>query len=138
MVCGRRPFTGATGFEVSAGILHQVPETLPSLFVDRGLVTRALSNLVENALHAMPGRGTLTVRAADAGDTVRIVVTDTGAGMDAEALARAFEPYFSTKATGTGLGLTIAKRNVELNRGAIAVHSERGIGTTVTLTLPLA
>ena len=47
------------------------------------------------------------------------VVSDTGAGMDAEALARAFEPYFSTKATGTGLGLTIAKRNVELNGGTI-------------------
>jgi nitrogen fixation/metabolism regulation signal transduction histidine kinase len=67
----------------------EIPATLPSLFVDRGLVTRALSNLVENALHAMPGRGILTVRAADAGGAVRIVVTDTGAGMDAEALARA-------------------------------------------------
>ena len=52
-------------------------------------------------------------------------VADTGVGMDAEALARAFEPYFSTKATGTGLGLPIAKRNVELNGGTIAVASER-------------
>lgn len=115
-----------------------IPETLPQLFVDRGLVTRALSNLVENALHAMPGHGTLTVRAADAGDAVRIVVSDTGAGMDAEAMARAFEPYFSTKATGTGLGLTIAKRNVELNGGTIAVSSEKDKGTSVELRLPAA
>ena len=114
----------------------EVPERLPSLFVDRGLVTRALSNLVENALHAMPGLGTLTVHAADAGGAVRIVVSDTGAGMDAEALARAFEPYFSTKATGTGLGLTIAKRNVELNGGTIAVTSEKDKGTSVELRLP--
>jgi signal transduction histidine kinase len=57
--------------------------------------------------------------------------------MDEEALARIFEPYFSTKATGTGLGLTIAKRNVELNGGTIAVASERGVGTTVTLVLPV-
>jgi signal transduction histidine kinase len=57
--------------------------------------------------------------------------------MDQEALARIFEPYFSTKATGTGLGLTIAKRNVELNGGTIDVRSERGVGTTVTLTLPV-
>jgi two-component system sensor histidine kinase HydH len=56
--------------------------------------------------------------------------------MDAAALARAFEPYFSTKASGTGLGLPIAKRNVELNGGAIAVSSELGRGTTVEITLP--
>jgi signal transduction histidine kinase len=56
--------------------------------------------------------------------------------MDADALAKIFEPYFSTKATGTGLGLTIAKRNVELNGGSISVASERGVGTTVTIVLP--
>ncbi len=56
--------------------------------------------------------------------------------MDRDALNRIFEPYFSTRAAGTGLGLTIAKRNVELNNGAIRVISERGKGTTVFLTLP--
>jgi signal transduction histidine kinase len=58
--------------------------------------------------------------------------------MDGESLARIFEPYFSTKATGTGLGLTIAKRNVELNGGTISVRSERGVGTSVTIVLPVA
>jgi signal transduction histidine kinase len=86
----------------------------------------------------MPGNGTLTVSAADEGDAVVVSVSDTGAGMDPEAIARAFEPYFSTKATGTGLGLTIAKRNVELNGGTIAVSSERGRGTRVELRLPAA
>jgi len=71
-------------------------------------------------------------------DAVRIRVADTGAGMDADALARAFEPYFSTKASGTGLGLPIAKRNVELNGGTIAVASESGRGTTVEIRLPLS
>ena len=69
--------------------------------------------------------------------SVVVDVADTGVGMDQEALAKIFEPYFSTKATGTGLGLTIAKRNVELNGGTIAVVSQRGVGTTVTMTLPL-
>ena len=64
---------------------------------------------------------------------MKVQVTDTGVGMDEEALARIFEPYFSTKATGTGLGLTIAKRNVELNGGTIEVESQRGAGTTVTI-----
>ena len=68
----------------------------------------------------------------------RVRVSDTGVGMDPEALARAFEPYFSTKVTGTGLGLPIAKRNVEASGGTIAVVSERDRGTTVELTLPVA
>jgi len=65
-----------------------------------------------------------------------LTLADTGVGMDEDALGRIFEPYFSTKATGTGLGLTIAKRNVELHGGRIAISSERGAGTTVTVTLP--
>jgi two-component system sensor histidine kinase HydH len=69
---------------------------------------------------------------------VEIRVEDTGVGMDAEALARVFEPYFSTKTTGTGLGLPIARRNVELSGGAIVVDSQRGRGTAVTIRLPLA
>jgi len=68
---------------------------------------------------------------------VIVEISDTGVGMDQEALGKIFEPYFSTKATGTGLGLTIAKRNIELNGGTIDVRSERGVGTTVTMTLPL-
>ena len=90
----------------------------------------------------MPGGGTPddrqpAVEPADGGRSVVVAITDTGVGMDPEEIARIFEPYFSTKATGTGLGLTIAKRNVELNGGTIAVTSERGGGTTVTVTLPL-
>jgi signal transduction histidine kinase len=113
-----------------------VPPDLPPVHVDRTLIARALTNIVENALHAMPGAGvvTLVARAVDGG--VRIRISDSGMGMDAEALARAFEPYFSTKSTGTGLGLPIAKRNVELNGGTITVESEREKGTTVELTLP--
>jgi signal transduction histidine kinase len=57
--------------------------------------------------------------------------------MDEDSRARLFEPYFSTRARGTGLGLTIAKRNVELNRGTIAVESQPGRGTTVTLRFPI-
>jgi signal transduction histidine kinase len=64
-------------------------------------------------------------------------MTDTGIGMDPESIARLFEPYFSTKAAGTGLGLTIAKRNIELNGGTIEVHSQKGVGTMVTMTLPV-
>jgi nitrogen fixation/metabolism regulation signal transduction histidine kinase len=115
-------------------------EPLPSISIDRTLFSRALTNVIENALHAMPGGGTLTIvsRRESDGQNQAIVVsiTDTGVGMDPEAIARVFEPYFSTKATGTGLGLTIAKRNIELNGGTISVKSERGVGTTVVVRIP--
>jgi nitrogen fixation/metabolism regulation signal transduction histidine kinase len=113
-----------------------VPGDLPRVQIDRTLIARSLTNIVENALHAMPSAGTLGVAAHADDHHVRIRISDTGVGMDPEALERVFEPYFSTKATGTGLGLPIAKRNVELTGGTIAVTSERDRGTTVELTLP--
>ncbi|MBY0494234.1 MAG: HAMP domain-containing protein [Cyanobacteria bacterium] len=114
-----------------------VPASLPGVSIDRTLIGRALTNIIENALHAMPNGGTLTIDAALAPDhMVQLRVTDTGIGMDDLAIAKIFEPYFSTKAIGTGLGLTIAKRNVEANRGTIAVTSQKGHGTSVTMTLP--
>jgi signal transduction histidine kinase len=130
-----------------------VAADVPTLNVDRNLLGRAFTNVIENALHAMPGGGSLTMRASrrsaasadtqveaagpSRGDGVAIEFIDTGIGMDPESCQRIFEPYFSTKAAGTGLGLTIAKRNVELNGGTIDVTSQKGVGTTVTMTLPL-
>jgi len=128
-----------TGLASRVPIELETAADLPDVFVDRTLFARALTNVIENALHAMPGGGTLTIGADRDGrpsqDAVRVQIRDTGVGMDADAVARIFEPYFSTKATGTGLGLTIAKRNVELNGGTIRVDSERGVGTTVTIVL---
>jgi signal transduction histidine kinase len=145
-----------TGLAHRIAIEVQADEHLPPVMIDRTLFARALTNVIENALHAMPGTGRLTIvsrvdtvahsQAAGANPPsaipspqfVIVEISDTGVGMDQEALNRIFEPYFSTKATGTGLGLTIAKRNVELNGGTIDVRSDRGAGTTVTLTLPIS
>ncbi|MDO8680003.1 MAG: ATP-binding protein [Acidobacteriota bacterium] len=127
-----------SGLAGRVAVVTDVPLALPRLRIDRMLIGRALTNVIENALHAMPGGGTLTVEASQDSDrTVQLRVTDTGVGMDGDALAKIFEPYFSTKAIGTGLGLTIAKRNVEANHGTIAVTSEKGKGTRVTMTLPI-
>ena len=126
------------GLEGRVDIQNQVGPALPPVLVDRTLVARALANIVENALHAMPGSGRLLLTSSTQDGFVTIRISDTGVGMDAEALDRVFEPYFSTKTTGTGLGLPIARRNIELNGGAIEVESEKGRGTTVTVTLPVA
>jgi nitrogen fixation/metabolism regulation signal transduction histidine kinase len=123
-------------------ITVDAPHDLPPVTIDRTLFARALINVIENALHAMPGRGRLLVesRASTVEGRRRVIlrISDTGVGMDQESVGRIFEPYFSTRATGTGLGLTIAKRNVELTGGTIAVESESGVGTMVRITLPVA
>jgi nitrogen fixation/metabolism regulation signal transduction histidine kinase len=128
-----------TGLRGQVVLDVEVPDTLPRVMVDKAVLARALTNIIENALHAMPRGGALhfSARLLDAGH-VELAIRDTGIGMDAAALDRIFEPYFSTRASGTGLGLTIAKRNVELNGGAIAVESARDRGTTVRITLPTA
>jgi signal transduction histidine kinase len=115
----------------------------PDLQVDPVLTRRALINLVQNAMEAMPRGGTLTVSAGpapDSGDggrpTVRIRVRDTGSGMDEATQSRLFEPYFSTKATGSGLGLSIVKKTTEDQGGHVRVISAPGEGTEVILDLP--
>jgi two-component system, NtrC family, nitrogen regulation sensor histidine kinase NtrY len=125
-----------TGLSDRIAIDNRANGALPRVIVDRSLITRALANIVENALHAMPAKGRLTID-ADADDaSVTVVIRDTGVGMDEESLARVFEPYFSTKAAGTGLGLPIARRNVEASGGTIEVASAKGHGTAVTMRLP--
>jgi signal transduction histidine kinase len=120
------------------GIETALAPGLPIMPLDRILLARALVNVVENALHAMPAGGRLTLRTSRADGTITLDVTDTGVGMDDEARGRLFEPYFSTRGSGTGLGLTIAKRNVELNNGTIEVESTPGVGTTVHLQFPVS
>ena len=127
-----------TGLEGRIAISVHYPSELPPLQLDRVLMQRALTNIIENALHAMPGDGSLSIAVVPDGEQVRLVATDTGVGVEPDVLGRIFEPYFSTKVTGTGLGMAIAKRNVELNGGTIEVASHRGDGTTVTITLPVA
>jgi len=126
-----RPYVTGAGERVAFEVT--VPPSLPRLSLDRTLVGRALTNVIDNALHAMPAGGTLAIDAAEDDGRVVLTVADTGVGMDEEALERLFEPYFSTKAVGTGLGLSIARRNIELNGGTIGVSSEKGQGTTVTI-----
>ena len=126
-----------TGLAGRIRLAVDVRTTLPRVVIDRTLVARAFTNVVENALHAMPGEGRLTVAATANAHEVVLTVRDTGVGLDEAALSRVFEPYFSTRVSGTGLGMVIAKRNVELNGGAIEIASRKGDGATVTLRFPV-
>jgi signal transduction histidine kinase len=106
--------------------------------VDAELMHRALSNLVLNAMDAMPEGGTLTIAAARNGSSVRTTIADTGHGMTAEECERLFTPYYTTKHEGTGLGLAIVQSVIADHHGAIVVESKPGKGTAFVIDLPAA
>jgi signal transduction histidine kinase len=108
------------------------------LDADPELVHRALSNLVLNAMDAMPNGGTLTLAAKPQADKIEIRVSDTGAGMTPEECERLFTPYYTTKEHGTGLGLAIVQSVIADHAGTIAVECEPGSGATFVITLPKA
>jgi len=97
---------------------------------------RVFSNLILNAVQAMPDGGTLTVSASDANGSVAISVRDTGVGIPEELKKKLFTPLFTAKAKGTGLGLAVVKRIVDAHGGGISVDSGAGTGSTFTVTLP--
>jgi signal transduction histidine kinase len=103
---------------------------------DAELLHRALSNLVLNAIDAMPDGGILTAIAARKGDVVQIRISDTGTGLTPEECQRLFTPYYTTKQHGTGLGLAIAQSVVADHHGTITVESVQGSGATFVIELP--
>lgn len=120
--------------------LQVTPDT-PDLMVDPDQVKEALVNLLINARDAMPNGGTLTISAGPAGNgagpaMVKVVIADTGTGINHEHLKQIFDPFFTTKEYGTGLGLTNVKRLVEDNGGHLIINSKEGQGTEVELMFP--
>jgi signal transduction histidine kinase len=106
---------------------------------DRRLLGRAIVNLIENAMQAMEGHGSVQVSASldETGRECRIEVRDTGPGIPTDVRPRLFEPFFSTKSSGSGLGLSISRRIVEQHGGTITIESAPEHGTRVSVRLPI-
>lgn len=121
-------------------VTQDIPATLPSLMVDPIQVGQVFRNLISNGVEAMPEGGTLTIRASadPTAQTIAVSVQDTGTGMTQEHLSRLFQPLFTTKAKGIGLGLVVVKNLTQANGGKVEVTSQPGQGTTFTITLPSA
>ncbi len=117
-----------------------IPPHLPEILADAGPLRQALLNLIRNAVDAMEpqGGGTLHLSITVEGKALTLMVKDEGPGMDPERLPRIFDPFFSTKASGTGLGLPITHQIVADHGGTIRCESEVGRGTTFWVELPLA
>ncbi|NMC72247.1 MAG: response regulator [Myxococcales bacterium] len=153
-ICRVEPLDLNEVVRANLGVLHRligerivvVTDLTPDDVVvrmDRGQLAQVVMNLVINARDAMPDGGTLTVRTAVVAEPASapqavLEVTDTGSGMDEETVARVFDPFFSTKPGGTGLGLATVRRVVTGAGGSIEVESRPGAGSTFRIRLPRA
>ncbi len=126
------PELAAAGVEVR----RELAPSLAPVRADEAQLRAVFLNLVRNSREAMPRGGTLTVRTAEAAGSVEVAVADTGGGIPRADLTRVFEPFYSTKERGTGLGLAFAHQVVKEHGGTIGCESAVGLGTTFTIRLP--
>jgi signal transduction histidine kinase len=112
-------------------------ETLPEVMLDTNRMKQVFMNVILNSMQAIPEDGKITIKChyEEETHTVQVVISDTGTGMSQEILAQAFEPFFSTKSGGTGLGLANVKKIMEQHGGGIKVESEEGQGTKVVISI---
>ena len=129
--CG--PNSTTAGITVKTKLARQ----LPAAPIDPTQIQQALVNLIKNAMQAMTKGGTLTLQTGEGADGVWVSVADTGGGIPQEQINRIFEPFYTTKKKGTGLGLMIVQRIVRAHGGRIELESHVGRGTTFRLWLPL-
>ena len=115
---------------------QELRSDLPLLQLDRDQMKQAFYNVIKNSVEAMHRHGTLRIRTDLADTHVIIRFSDTGGGMSVENLSRIFEPYFTTKTSGSGLGLLIVRRIVREHGGELSIESSQGKGLTVTIRLP--
>ncbi|MDP2754854.1 MAG: ATP-binding protein, partial [Nitrospirota bacterium] len=117
--------------------IHRQGGELPKLYLDPELIKTCILNVILNAFQAMPAGGDLTVSTKASDSRVSIIIEDTGLGVSKENLPRLFDPFFSTKSTGLGLGLAMTKRVVEEHGGKVDFQSIEGKGSNVTISLPM-
>jgi signal transduction histidine kinase len=115
---------------------QELRSDLPLLELDRDQMKQAFYNVIKNSFEAMKSRGVLRIRTDMDDSHVIVRFNDSGGGMSAENLSRVFEPYFTTKASGTGLGLLIVRRIVREHGGELGIESSEGKGLTLTIRLP--
>jgi len=118
-------------------VVQQIPSDLPPLWIDGELFRNCILNFVTNASQAMPNGGTISLGAQLEGGQVKLTYTDQGSGISPEDLSKIFQPYFTTKDVGIGLGLAITERIIKEHGGGVEVESTVGTGTTITVSLPL-
>jgi len=123
--------------ENSIQIETNLSQKVPKIEIDIKYMKQVLLNIIKNAIAAMPNGGLLTLNTFRKEDRVHIQIQDNGVGISEENMAKIFEPYFTTKDFGSGLGLTVVFKIIKEHGGEISLKSKEGEGTTFTISLPL-
>ncbi len=118
-------------------LVKKLDADLPEVELDPDQIQQVLINMTTNAVQAMPEGGKLTIGARKKGEFLEVEITDTGIGIPQEVRDKIFEPLFTSKAKGIGLGLAVCKSIIDRHEGQIEVTSEVGKGTTFNIKLPL-
>lgn len=131
---------GFVRYELEESGIHvaeELDEQLPLVELDEKYFKQALMNIVKNAMSAMPEGGVLRVSTSRRDEEVMVTISDNGVGIPEDLIEKIFEPYFTTRDYGSGIGLTMVYKVVKEHRGEISVSSQEGKGTTFTITLPV-
>lgn len=118
-------------------LVKDLSDSLPDIDIDTDQIRQVLVNIITNAVQAMPDGGRVTIGTGQGNGYLEVAVSDTGIGMSKEVMGKIFNPLFTTRAKGIGLGLAVCKTIVERHEGKIEVSSEEGKGSTFTVKLPL-
>ena len=116
--------------------IEEYEENIPLVKIDERIIKPAFLNIIKNAIAAMPDGGKLIIKTQGFDTYINIFITDTGIGIPEQNLTKIFEPYFTTKETGTGLGLTMVFKIIREHHGEINAASTQGEGSVFTITLP--
>ena len=123
--------------EANIECIEEYDEKLPMIKIDERFIKPAILNIIKNAIAAMPDGGRLFIKTQGFDTYINIVISDTGTGITEENFPKIFEPYFTTKETGTGLGLTMVFKILREHHGEINASSAPGEGSVFTITLPV-
>ncbi len=123
--------------EQNVEAIYTFPDSLPYIFLDEDQLSGAFLNLMLNALDAMQNGGQIKVQAESNKEEIKITISDTGTGISQENLSKIFNPFFTTKNSGTGLGLSLVHQIIGFHKGKINISSKIGEGTEVTLKFPV-
>jgi nitrogen fixation/metabolism regulation signal transduction histidine kinase len=124
-------------YEKFPGIIFEISlkENLPQIVADKQELNRVFQNIIKNSLQAIDKEGTIKVETSEEREFINVIIQDSGEGMDNETMQKLFEPNFSTKSSGMGLGLSITKKSLDSMKAKISYNSEKGKGTKVLIQL---